>query len=312
MKADDKILVTGAAGLAGKNLVNYLTTQGFKNIISLTSKDCNLTDLNATLDCFKKHKPDYVFHMAGHVFGIMGNMKNQAAAYFNNNQINSFVIEACRAVGVKKIVAMGTVAMYPDPLPGNPLTEAMVWQGAPHRSEHGYAHAKRGMLAMLEAYHDTCGMDYALALSTNLYGPYDRFNIETGHVVPSLIRKFHEAKQSGQSVTVWGDGSAQRDFLYIEDAARALHVIMDKIDGAVNLATGTTCKIRDAVTLLAEHTGLQDKIIWDTSKPNGQALRAYDVSKLQAAGFTCQHNLQQGLTATFDWYAKNEATARKV
>lgn len=311
MRPNDSILVTGASGLAGHNLVAYLREQGFSNVVGLASRDCDLTDLDATLAGFKQHKPAYVFHMAGHVFGIMGNMKNQAAAYFNNSRINSFVVEASHQVGVEKIVAMGTVAMYPDPLPGNPLQESMIWQGAPHHSEHGYAHAKRGMLAQLEAYRETHDMAFAVALSTNLYGPYDRFNIETGHVIPSLIRKFYEAQRGKNAVSVWGDGSAQRDFLYVKDMVRALHVIMDQIDGVVNLATGSVCRIRDAVEILAHHTGLDDRVTWDATKPNGQVVRAYDVSKLRQAGFNCQYSLQQGLTETYDWYAAHEATARK-
>jgi len=311
IKRDDRILITGAGGLAGKNLLEHLQAQGFAQVSGLTSQDCDLTDLRATTACFEQKKPDHVFHMAGHVFGIMGNMKNQAAAYLNNTLINTHVIEASQRVAVKKIVAMGTVAMYPDPLPSNPLREETIWQGAPHHSEHGYAHAKRGMLAMLEAYRESYGMAYALAFSTNLYGPHDRFNIETGHVIPSLIRKFHEAKINNGTVTVWGDGSGQRDFLYIKDAAAALQLILEKMDGMVNLATGQTYKIREAVEILAAHTGLQDRIVWDAGKPNGQIVRAYDVSKLTAAGFTCRYSLAQGLTETYDWYAANAATARK-
>lgn len=306
-----RILITGAGGLAGKNLVAHLQQQGFTQLIGLTSADCDLTDAAATLSCFKRHQPDYVFHLAGHVFGIMGNMKNQAAAWFNNTRINSFVIDAAQQVGVRKLLAMGTVAMYPDPLPGNPLREDMIWQGAPHHSEYGYAQAKRGMLAQLESYHSTHGLDYAVALSTNLYGPHDRFNIATGHVIPSLIRKFYEARRDGGTVTVWGDGSPQRDFLYVPDMARGLQLIMEKGEGAVNLASGVTVRIRDAVDILTAHTGLEGRVVWDTSKPNGQALRAYDISKLQAAGFCDPTPLAAGLTATYEWYAANETTARK-
>ncbi len=310
MQPDDVLLVTGGSGLVGANLVAHLRQAGFTKVVAPRQEDCDFTDRKATLDFFAAARPVYVFHMAGYVRGIMGNMRHQAEAWLNNTLINTHVVEASHKAGVKKIVAMGTVAMYPDPLPSNPLREDTIWQGAPHGSEYGYAQAKRGMLAQLQVYNDSYGLDYACVLSTNLYGPHDRFDIETGHVVPSLIKKFYDAKQGGGTVTVWGDGSAQRDFIYVKDAARALQLIMDKVSGTVNLATGVTRRIREAVDILAAHTGLQDRVVWDSSKPNGQLFRAYDVSRLQQAGFACQSTLEQALAETYDWYAANALTAR--
>jgi len=310
MELNDTILITGASGLVGTNLVAHLRDTGFKGVIAQDINDCDLTDRKATAAYFSKIKPTYVFHMAGYVRGIMGNMRHQAEASLNNTLINTHVIEASYNAGVKKIVAMGTVAMYPDPLPNNPLSEEDLWQGTPHFSEYGYAMAKRGMLAQLQAYHESYNISYALVLSTNLFGPHDRFDTETGHVIPSLIKKFYDAKQSGGTVTVWGDGSAQRDFLYVKDAACALHTIMDKADGPINMATGATRKIRDVVDILAAHTGLQERVIWDASKPNGQLFRAYNVSKLAQTGFACRIPLEQALVETYEWYAKNVANAR--
>jgi len=200
--------------------------------------------------------------------------------------------------------------MYPDPLPNNPLREEDLWQGLPHFSEYGYAMAKRGMLAQLEAFRESYGTPFALVLSTNLFGPHDRFNTETGHVIPSLVKKFYDAKQTGAKITVWGDGSAQRDFLYVKDAVRALHAIMEKAEGPVNMATGVTRRIRDVVDILAAHTGLQDRVVWDSTRPNGQIFRAYDISKLSQTDFTCGIPLEEALAKTYDWYAQNTATAR--
>jgi GDP-L-fucose synthase len=238
-------------------------------------------------------------------------MRNQALFFLRNTLINTHVVEASHAVGVRKICALGTVAMYPDSTTHAPLREEAVWFGVPHSSERGYGHAKRGMLAQLDVYRESYGLKYACALSTNLYGPNDRFDIENGHVIPSLVRKFYEAKQSGQSVTVWGDGSASRDFLHVEDAARALHLIMDHVEGPVNLATGQVHKIRDAVEILADHTGMTQRVVWDATKPNGQILRAYDVSVLREAGFATQVGFSEGLCATYDWYAAHAAKARR-
>ena len=310
MQPDDTILITGGSGLAGINLKEYLQSQGFTRILAPSSAECDLTERQVVLDYFARNQPNYVFHMAGFVRGIMGNMRNQGEAYLKNTLINTHVIDACHQAGVKKVVAMGTAAMYPDPEPGVPLAEADVWQGPPHPSEYGYAQSKRGMLAQLQVYENSYGMPYAFAFCTNLYGPHDRFNTETGHVIPSLVKKFHDARPAKATVTVWGDGSAHRDFLYIKDCARALHTIMDHITGPVNLASGATRKIRDVVNILAAYTGMSDHIFWDTSKPNGFLFRAYDVSRLQAAGFACRYTLEQALPETYDWYASHNAAVR--
>jgi len=311
MQRDDTILITGGSGLAGINLREYLQSQGFTKILAPTSKECDLTERQVVRDYFQRHLPEYVFHMAGFVRGIMGNMRNQGEAYCKNTLINTHVIDACHEAGVKKVVAMGTAAMYPDPENGVPLTEPDVWKGPPHPSEYGYAQSKRGMLAQLQTYENSYGMNYAFAFCTNLYGPHDRFNTETGHVIPSLVKKFHDAMPAKTTVTVWGDGSAHRDFLYIKDCSRALHTIMAKITGPVNLASGTTRKIRDVVNILAGHSGMSEQVVWDTSKPNGYLFRTYDVSRLRAAGFTCQYSLELALPETYNWYAKHDGATRQ-
>jgi GDP-L-fucose synthase len=191
------------------------------------------------------------------------------------------------------------------------LREESLWQGAPHGSERGYAHAKRAMLAQLDVYRESYGLQYACALSTNLYGPNDRFGAEDSHVIPSLVRRFHEAHQKGEPVTVWGDGSARRDFLHVEDSVRGLHLITDQVDGAVNLASGQTHAIRDVVAILSGHTGMGDRIRWDTRMPTGQVFRAYDVTKLRDTGFRPAITMETGLTTTYDWYAAHVSTARR-
>jgi GDP-L-fucose synthase len=307
MDAFDTILVTGANGFIGSNLISYLENRSYRNVFGLLSSDCDLTDRRAAQRWFQEVRPAYVFHCAARVRGIAGNMQNQSDGFLKNCLINTHVVEACQIVGVKKIVAMGTVAMYPDSPKDaeRGFVECEIWEGPPHESEKGYAHAKRAMLAQL----DTSGLSFALPVCTNMYGGADRFNIETGHCIPSLVRKAYEAKRDGKPMTVWGDGSARRDFLYVKDVARALHLVMDKISGPVNLATGATHSIKDAATILAECAGCE--IEWDTSKPTGQVTRAYDVSTLSAAGFAPRHTLEQGLRETYQWYVKNEAVARK-
>ncbi|MGO9648847.1 MAG: NAD-dependent epimerase/dehydratase family protein [Terriglobales bacterium] len=310
IQRDDTILITGGSGLAGINLREYLQSQGFRRILAPPSAECDLTNRQPVLDYFERNQPDYVFHMAGFVRGIMYNMRNHGEAYLKNTLINTHVIEACHTAGVKKVVAMGSVAMYPELEPGTPLAEGDVWKGPPHPSQYGYAQAKRGMLTHLQMYESSYGMPYAFAFCTSLYGPHDRFNTETGHVIPSLVKKFHDARQTKTTVSVWGDGSAHRDFLYIQDCARALHIIMDHVTGPVNLASGTTRKIRDVVNILAAHTRMEEQIVWDTTKPSGYVFRAYDVSRLRDAGFACQYTLEQALRETYDWYASHSGAVR--
>ena len=216
--------------------------------------------------------------------------------------INTNVVEASRRAGARKITVMGTGAVYPFPSPGLPLKEDMIFLGRPHPSQAGYANAKRAMLAMLEAYQESYGLKWAYIVSGNLFGPRDRFDIELGNVVPSLIKKFYDAKKSGGTVPVWGDGSAERDFIYVKDAARAALAVMSGVDGAVNMGSGGVYSIRAVVDVLSELTGMSGRIEWDRSKPNGQAYRAYDLTKLHAAGFAPKYSLRAGLEETWNWY----------
>lgn len=311
MDKDSCILVTGARGLVGSALQKELTKQGFHNVVAPSSQECDLTNFKQTLSLFEQSRPEYVFHAAAAVYGIMGNMENKRRSYLENTLINVHVIESAMRVGIKKIVAMGTGCIYPFPPPAYPLKEDMVWQGKPHYSEDSYAHAKRSMLAQLSAYKESDGLQFAFVISTNLYGPHDKFDIAHGHVVPSLIRKFYEAKNNGGKVSVWGNGSAQRDFIYSEDVGRALLAIMDRVDGSVNMASGKVCTIKEVVDILAAHTQMQDNVVWDNAMPNGQDHRSYDLSVLDSIGFKPSISLEQGLKNTYDWYAKNAEQARK-
>jgi GDP-L-fucose synthase len=298
----DRILVTGAAGLMGSALVEHLRAEGYENVVPLTRADCDLQDTSATFAEFERRRPDHVFHAAARVYGIMGSLKNQGRLFYDNCMMNTNVVEASRRAGSRKITVMGTGAVYPFPSLGLPLKEDIIFMGRPHAAHAGYANAKLAMLAMLEAYHDSYGLNWAYIVSGNLFGPRDRFDAETGNVVPSLIKKFHDAKRSGGAVTVWGDGSAHRDFIYIKDAARIALGVMNSVDGPVNMGSGQVCRIRDVVDTLAEITGLGGRIEWDHTKPNGQAYRAYDLTKINALGLKPAYSIREGLKETWDWY----------
>jgi GDP-L-fucose synthase len=303
-----KIVVTGASGLMGRALVAELETTGAE-IVALSSKDADLTDASAAEALFARHRPELVYHLAARVSGIMGNLRTQGQAYLDNARINTNVVEAARRAGARKFVAMGSAAIYSD-IVALPMREEDVWAGPPHASEAGYAHAKRGMLAQLEAYRNQWGLDFAYCISTNLFGPHDRFDEAYGHVLPSLVSKFHRAAREGSAPIVWGSGEPRRDFLYAADAARAMRMIGEGFTGAINLASGTEVSIREVATLLAEIAGCGD-ITWDRSKPDGQKLRAYDVTKLRALGFTPAHDLRSGLERTYQWYATHSDRARR-
>lgn len=302
MNKSDRILVTGAAGLMGSALVEHLRAEAYDNVIALTRADCDLIDTAATFAAFERRRPDHVFHSAARVYGILGSLKNQGALFYDNTVMNTNVVEASRRAGVSKITVMGTGAVYPFPSPGLPLKEDMIFMGRPHPAHAGYANAKLAMLMMLHAYQESYGMKWAYIVSANLFGPRDRFDTETGNVVPSLIKKFHDARKNGGAVTVWGDGSAQRDFVYIKDAARIALGVMRSLEGPVNMGSGQVYRIRDVVDALAEITEMGGRIEWDASKPNGQAYRAYDFSKIEGAGLKPAYSIREGLKETWDWY----------
>ncbi len=295
------ILVTGAQGLVGTALIEELKREGYTQIVSCTREACDLRNFEAVKSFFSSVQPHTVFHAAAAVYGIGGNLKNRGSVFLDNILINTHVIEASRAAQVKKIVAMGTVAAYPEPKTV-PVKEDQIWEGPPHASESSYAHAKRAMLAQLLAYQENYGIDFAYVVSTNLYGPNDRFDIEGGHVIPSLVRKFYEAKKNGVPVVIWGDGTAARDFLYCKDMARALVLLMNRFSGTINVASGAKTLIREIVDVLADYFDMQGQVKWDPTKPNGRIYHELDITKLKLLGFQPFYDLKEGLKETYDWF----------
>lgn len=174
--------------------------------------------------------------------------------------------------------------------------------GRPHHAENSYAQAKRAMLAMLEAYSESYHLEWAYIVSCNLFGPRDKFDTLNGHVVPSLVKKFYDAKKNGEMVTVWGDGSARRDFMYVRDTARVAIEIMNHLSGAVNIGSGLIYPIKEIIEMIAEISNMQDRVVWDADKPNGQDYRAYDLSKINSIGFETKYSIEQGLKETWNWY----------
>lgn len=304
MQTSDRILVTGARGLVGSAVVEELRAKGYGNVVGIGREDCDLMNRSDTEALFADLRPQHVFHAAARVYGIVGNMRNRALSFHDNVSINTNVIHATHLAGAKKITVMGTGAVYPYPSPRLPLVEEDIFLGRPHPAEESYAHAKRAALAMLEAYEADHGLEWAYVISCNMFGPRDKFDIHFGHVVPSLIAKFHHAKETNGLVVVWGDGSAQRDFLYVKDCASAVRHIMERGKGAMNMGSGIVYRIKDIVTAIGRVTGMEDRIEWDPTKPNGQDYRAYDLSRLAALGFAPTYTLESGLRETWEWYCE--------
>ena len=303
--------MTGAGGLVGTALVDLLRSRGNSEVVCVRSGDCNLLDFSAVRAFFTHHRPDEVYHLAARVAGIMGNMRDQGGGFLDNSLMNIHVIEAARLTNCRKFVGMGSVAIYPFPIPTDPLVETAVWAGEPHHSESGYAHAKRNMLAQLQLYKESYGLEYAFAISTNLYGPGDRFDTQYGHVIPSLVRKFHEAAETGSEVAIWGNGEAKRDFLHARDAAIALELMMERGSGPINLASGHVYQIREVVSVLEEISGVRGRTVWRRDMPNGQLNRAFDIARLSDIGFRQSIDLKSGLSNTYHWYGINVSRARR-
>jgi GDP-L-fucose synthase len=300
------VLVTGSHGLAGSAVTARLAGQGYA-VLPISHERTDLMSAEDTFEAFDRARVqiDYVYHAAAMVYGIGGNMAHQGRMIHHNTLINTNVIEAARQFGVKKVIAMGTNAIYPWPA-SLPYNENAIFDGRPHIMEAAYGHAKRHMLAMLEAYQDSYGMDYVYLVSGNLYGPHDRFNTETGHVLPSLVKKFYDAAQTDMGcVSVWGDGSATRDFLYSKDLARIVQMAIEEpMHGPINIGSGQTSSIDYACHCLALASGLpQDHIQFDVSKPKGRPECYADLYRLRAFGFVPEYALSRGLKETYDWYA---------
>jgi len=302
MHTNDTIIVTGSAGFIGNAVVSELREQGYKNIIALTRRHVDLLDSKETDRVFTELRPSKVIHCAGLVYGILGNMNNKAMSYYENCLINTNVVQASHSCGVKKIVGIGTGAVYPDLGSAEPLVEADIFNGRPHHSENSYAHAKRGMLAMLESYGESFGMSWAFPILCNVYGPKDNFDEVNGHVVASLIHKFYEKSLVHESVEVWGTGTAKRDFMYVGDVARAIVYILESFEGAINVGSGEISTIADVVDHISSAANMPKAFYWNPNKPNGQDCRMYNLTKLSSIGFKPKYDLQAGISKTWSWY----------
>jgi len=302
---DKIILVTGGAGFLGSNVVKHLITSGAKkeNIIVPRSRDI---DLRVWENCLSITKGvDVIIHLAASVGGIGYNMNNPGSLFYDNAIMGIQLMEAARQNNVGKFVAVGTICAYPKFTP-IPFREEELWNGYPEETNAPYGLAKKMMLVQAQAYRQQYGFNAIYLLPVNLYGPGDNFNPDSSHVIPALIKKFIDAKESGSDrVEVWGTGTASREFLYVDDAARGIFRAAQSYDkpDPVNLGAGMEITIQDLVDLIAELTGFEGEIVWDTSKPDGQPRRMLDVSVAEKEfGFRAAVEFREGLKKTIEWY----------
>jgi GDP-L-fucose synthase len=307
-----RVLVTGGGGFLGSHLVERLQTDGIEPFVA-RRRDYDLTREADAERLFADARPELVFHLAAEVGGIGANRSNPGRYWYANLMMGAHVLEQARLHGAAKVVVAGTVCAYPK-FTSVPFHEDDLWNGYPDETNAPYGVAKKSILVGAQSYRDQYGLDAIFLLPANLYGPRDNFDLEASHVIPALIRKMVE---SSDEVVLWGDGSPTREFLYVDDAASGLLLAAESYDGAepVNLGTGVEISIRELAELIAELTGFEGEIVWDTSQPNGQRRRALDTSRARELfGFEARTPLREGLERTIAWYreaAPQASSARR-
>ena len=303
-----RILVTGGSGFLGKQVVSQLEIAG-ANPEKITVPRSQACDLRVLENCQKAvSEQDIVIHLAAHVGGIGLNQEKPAELFYDNLTMGTHLIHSAYEAGVEKFVCVGTICAYPKFTPV-PFKEENLWEGYPEETNAPYGIAKKALLVQLQSYRQQYGFDGIYLLPVNLYGPEDNFNPQSSHVIPALIHKIHQAQVNGnQALSVWGDGSPTREFLFSTDAARGIVMATEKYDSSepINLGTNFEISIRDLTILICELMDFKGEIIWQTDKPNGQPRRCLDTARAtQAFGFAAEVDLKEGLKKTIDWYRQN-------
>ena len=306
----DKIVVTGGAGFLGSFVLERLRALGYANTVSLRKRDYDLT-AEADVDrLYRTERPAAVMHLAAEVGGIAANRDNPGRFFFANMAMGLHLIEAARRHGLKKFVQVGTICAYPNLTPV-PFKEENLWLGYPEVTNAPYGIAKKALLTMCQAYREQYGLNAVYVLPVNLYGPGDNFHPHSSHVIPALVRKCVEARDAGADhITAWGTGSASREFLYVADAAAGLVATLERYDKPepMNLGTGREINVKVLTNLVAQVAGFRGRIVWDTTKPDGQPRRCLDVSRAQREiGFTADTALEDGLAKTIRWFEQNRS-----
>ena len=309
----DKIYVAGHRGLVGSAIVRSLKRAGYDNIIGRTHAELDLTDQAMVKAFFEEERPDVVVLAAAKVGGINANQTKPAEFAYENMQIQCNVIKCCHDYKVKKLLFLGSTCIYPKMAP-QPIPESALLTGPLETTNEAYAIAKISGLEMCKFFKMQYGDDFISCMPTNLYGPYDNYELSGSHVMPAMIRKFHEAKvNNAPSVELWGTGTPLREFLYSDDMADACVYLLEHYDGLehVNIGTGKEVTIRQLAELVKETVGFEGDIVWNTDMPDGTPRKLTDVTKLHSLGFMHKVELEEGVKLAYDWFKENIDIARK-
>jgi GDP-L-fucose synthase len=314
MNKDSRIYVAGHRGLVGSAIVRELLRQGFENIITATHADVDLSSQAEAYSLFEMENPEYVFLAAAKVGGIVANNSNPVEFLQNNLTIQTNVIQLSHQFAVKKLMFLGSSCIYPRMAP-QPIKEEYLLTGPLEPTNEWYAVAKIAGIKLCQAYRKQHGCDFISVMPTNLYGPGDNYDLNNSHVIPGLIRRFHEAKESGaDSVTLWGSGSPRREFLYVDDLARACVFLMENYshEQIINIGSGTDITIRELAEMIRIVVGFQGEIKWDTSKPDGTPRKLMDSSRIQAMGWAPEYFFEAGLLMAYADFVERQNQVGKI
>jgi GDP-L-fucose synthase len=299
-----KWLVAGASGMVGRAIVRIAKNQGISEIVEVTSKTCDLRDPNKTRQLLMDTKPDVVIDAAAKVGGILANSSEPVEFMINNIQIQTNLFSASHEADVNRVVFLSSSCVYPKHA-SQPIKEASLLTGPLEDTNSAYAIAKISGMRLIQAYRQQYGRSWISVMPTNLYGTFDNFSITSSHVLPALIRKFHDAKVKKENqVTLWGTGKPQRELMEVDDFARALTLVIDKYDSeeTINIGVGKDQTISEIAQYIKDVVGFTGEIIWDTSKPDGTPRKLLDISKLKTLGFEPEFNLKEGVAKTYKWF----------
>ena len=312
LNKSDKIYVAGHRGLVGSAIVRNLEEKGYTNLICRTHKELDLTSQQAVRDFFAEQRPDVVVLAAAKVGGINANNTAPAEFAYENMQIQCNVVKCCHDFGVKKLLFLGSTCIYPKMAP-QPIPEDALLTGPLEETNEAYAVAKIAGLEMCKFFKRQYGDDFISCMPTNLYGPYDNYDLSGSHVMPAIIRKFHDAKvNNAPSVELWGTGTLLREFLHVDDMADACVFLLEHYDGEqhVNIGTGKEVTIRELAEIVRRVVGYEGEIVWNKEMPDGTPRKLTDVTKLHNLGWTHKIELEEGVQLAYDWFRENVEDAR--